>query len=85
MTRTLPICPVDEDKVNWNPAEYEGKPNPNHLKMNLKFILSSCNDLLTSGSSKIGIRMRKLQTMKKTMGRTMFTLIGRSRSGCFHL
>merc|ERR1719153_659847 len=23
--------------------------------------------------------------MKKTMGRTMFTLIGRSRSGCFHL
>ena len=41
--------------------------------------------LLTSGSSKIGIMMRKLQTTKKVMGRTMFTLIGRSRSGCFHL
>ena len=39
----------------------------------------------TSGSSKIGMRIKKLQTMKKTMGRTMFTLIGRSRSGCFHL
>ena len=33
----------------------------------------------------MGMRMRKLQTMKKTMGRTMFTLIGLSRSGCFHL
>ena len=30
--RILPVGPVDEEKVNWDPAEYEGKPNPNHLK-----------------------------------------------------
>ena len=31
--RRKPVCPVDEEKVYWNPTEYETKPNSNHLQI----------------------------------------------------
>lgn len=28
-----PVCPVDEEKVNWNPTEYQTEPDTNHLRL----------------------------------------------------
>ena len=31
--RRKPVCPVDEEKVNWNPTEYQTEPDTNHLQI----------------------------------------------------